>query len=170
MARRYSRDNRGRFASAGTGATARGGRLKTASGGRRATRTSRMAAATRTGTVAKPRGVSRGAVAGKVKPRAVRVPRVNLTKENIQNRITRRSVNQKNRSKGVSASSARKQSNFLEVTRRRQAFSDYISKKARYETSRDFVKAFKDRPRYSTRQKIKPSFNYAVSSWTGMPK
>lgn len=39
MARKYSRDNRGRFASTGTGATARGGRLKTASGGKRATQT-----------------------------------------------------------------------------------------------------------------------------------
>jgi hypothetical protein len=39
VARKYSRDNRGRFASSGTGATARGGRLKTASGGKRATQT-----------------------------------------------------------------------------------------------------------------------------------
>jgi hypothetical protein len=38
MARRYSRDNRGRFASGGTGATARGGRLKTASGKTRETK------------------------------------------------------------------------------------------------------------------------------------
>lgn len=37
MARKYTRDNRGRFASRGGGATARGGRLKTASGGQRAT-------------------------------------------------------------------------------------------------------------------------------------
>lgn len=37
MARKYARDNRGRFASSGSGATARGGRLKTASGGQRAT-------------------------------------------------------------------------------------------------------------------------------------
>jgi hypothetical protein len=56
MARRYSRDNRGRFASAGTGATARGGRLKTASGNKRATQTTKAAAA-------KPSG----AIAGKVK-------------------------------------------------------------------------------------------------------
>lgn len=39
MARRYARDNRGRFASTGTGATARGGRLKTAAGNKRATQT-----------------------------------------------------------------------------------------------------------------------------------
>ena len=38
MARRYSRDNRGRFASGGGGATARGGRLKTAAGNTRATK------------------------------------------------------------------------------------------------------------------------------------
>ena len=56
MARRYSRDNRGRFASGGTGATARGGRLKTASGNKRATQTTKAAPA-------KPSG----AIAGKVK-------------------------------------------------------------------------------------------------------
>jgi hypothetical protein len=52
MARRYSRDNRGRFASGGTGATARGGRLKTASGKTRATQTTKAAAAKPSGTVA----------------------------------------------------------------------------------------------------------------------
>lgn len=39
MARRYARDNRGRFAGKGAGATARGGRLKTAAGNKRATQT-----------------------------------------------------------------------------------------------------------------------------------
>lgn len=52
MARRYSRDNRGRFASGGTGATARGGRLKTASGNKRATQTTKAAGAKPSGTVA----------------------------------------------------------------------------------------------------------------------
>jgi hypothetical protein len=37
--RKYTRDNNGRFASTGTGATARGGRLKTASGNKRKTQT-----------------------------------------------------------------------------------------------------------------------------------
>jgi hypothetical protein len=37
MARKYARDNRGRFAPKGAGATARGGRLKTASGKKRET-------------------------------------------------------------------------------------------------------------------------------------
>ena len=39
MARKYTRDNRGRFASGGSGATARGGRLRTASGNKRKTQT-----------------------------------------------------------------------------------------------------------------------------------
>lgn len=39
MARKYARDNKGRFAPKGAGATARGGRLKTASGNKRATQT-----------------------------------------------------------------------------------------------------------------------------------
>ena len=39
MARRYSRDNRGRFAGGGGGATARGGRLRTAAGNKRKTQT-----------------------------------------------------------------------------------------------------------------------------------
>ena len=69
MARKYSRDNRGRFASSGTGATARGGRLKTASGSKRATQTSQMTAAPRAGTVGKG-GKARGSVkpAATVKP------------------------------------------------------------------------------------------------------
>lgn len=40
MARRYARDNRGRFAPKGSGATARGGRLKTAGGKKRETQKS----------------------------------------------------------------------------------------------------------------------------------
>lgn len=172
MARKYSRDNRGRFTSGGTGATARGGRLKTASGGKRKTQTSQMKAAPRGGTVGKPKGLKQGAVTARVKTKASksRVKPMTLTRENIQTRVTRRSANQKNYSKGIKIDSAKKQSNFLETTRRRQSFADYISKKARYETSQDLVKAFKSRPKFSTRQKIKPSFNYKVSDWTLKPK
>ena len=60
MARRYSRDNRGRFAGGGSssggggkvGATARGGRLRTAAGNKRKTQTTKAAAAKPSGTVA----------------------------------------------------------------------------------------------------------------------
>lgn len=62
MARKYSRDNRGRFASGGTGATARGGRLRTASGGKRATQAKKIARTPMEGTVGK-RGKARQVVA-----------------------------------------------------------------------------------------------------------
>lgn len=55
MARRYSRDNRGRFSSAG--ATARGGRLATASGNKRATQTAKLSGGGTKGTVSKPKGL-----------------------------------------------------------------------------------------------------------------
>ena len=51
MARRYSRDNRGRFASAGSGATARGGRLKTAAGNKRAMQTAKVSGGRPAGTM-----------------------------------------------------------------------------------------------------------------------
>lgn len=66
MARRYARDNRGRFSS--TGATARGGRLATASGKKRATQTKAIAAVKPAGTVDKPKGLKPGAISGKTKP------------------------------------------------------------------------------------------------------
>ena len=61
-ARKYVRDNRGRFAA--VGATARGGRLKTASGGRRATQTRKIQG--RPGnTISKPRGLQPGSIKAK---------------------------------------------------------------------------------------------------------
>jgi len=56
MALKYSRDNRGRFAGAGGGATARGGRLRTAAGNKRKTQTMQAAGAK-----------AAGAIKGKVK-------------------------------------------------------------------------------------------------------
>lgn len=67
MARRYARDNRGRFASSGSGATARGGRLRTAAGNKRKTQTMQASAAPK-GTIGKPRGLKPGAI--KAKPQA----------------------------------------------------------------------------------------------------
>lgn len=64
MARRYARDNRGRFAPKGAGATARGGRLKTAGGNKRATQTMQASAAPK-GTIGKPKGLKPGAVKAK---------------------------------------------------------------------------------------------------------
>ena len=62
----YSRDNWGRFASAGQGATARGGRLRTPVGNKRPTQTARLARMG--GTLAKPKGLKPGAITRKAKP------------------------------------------------------------------------------------------------------
>lgn len=59
-ARRYVRDNRGRFAS--VGATARGGRLRTASGNKRATQTKTIAGGKPVGTISKPKGLKPGSI------------------------------------------------------------------------------------------------------------
>ena len=66
MARRYVRDNRGRFAT--VGATARGGRLATASGNKRATQTTELSGGKASGTIGKPKGLKPGAI--KAKPQA----------------------------------------------------------------------------------------------------
>ncbi|MFZ9759677.1 MAG: hypothetical protein ACO3CJ_09535 [Burkholderiaceae bacterium] len=71
MARRYTRDNRGRFAS--VGATARGGRLATASGNKRETQTARISGGGAGSTVAKPKGLKPGTIkprSGSAKPAA----------------------------------------------------------------------------------------------------
>jgi len=62
MARRYVRDNRGRFASKGSGATARGGRLKTASGKKRETQTIKASSGGVVGTIGKPKGLKPGTI------------------------------------------------------------------------------------------------------------
>ena len=63
--RRYVRDNRGRFASKGAGATARGGRLKTASGKKRETQTMKVSGAKAAGTISKPKGLKPGTIKAK---------------------------------------------------------------------------------------------------------
>lgn len=55
MARRYTRDNRGRFAS--VGATARGGRLRTAAGNKRDTQTKAISGGKPGSTIGKPAGL-----------------------------------------------------------------------------------------------------------------
>ena len=66
--RKYTRDNAGRFASTGTGATARGGRLLTAKGNKRKTQT--ITAAGQKGVLAKPKGLKPGSIKATAKPAA----------------------------------------------------------------------------------------------------
>jgi hypothetical protein len=65
MARKYRRDNKGRFAGGGGGATARGGRLKTAAGNKRKTQMMKAGGAKAAGTIGKPKGLKPGAIKAK---------------------------------------------------------------------------------------------------------
>lgn len=77
MARRYVRDNRGRFAS--VGATARGGRLRTAAGNKRATQTQQIKGASPSGTIGKPKGLKPGTIKAK--------PQVSSTRQAATDRL-----------------------------------------------------------------------------------
>lgn len=93
MARRYSRDNKGRFASSGTGATARGGRLRTAAGNKRATQTTKAAPAKPSGTMAgkvkrNPTAASKIGAAKPAKSKRVLV-KANARPENLFSRATK---------------------------------------------------------------------------------
>lgn len=86
MARRYARDNKGRFASAGTGATARGGRFRTAAGNKRATQTAKVADAKAKNTVAKPKGLKPGAIKAKPQVSSARQAATDRLKVKTQTR------------------------------------------------------------------------------------
>ena len=89
MARRYARDNRGRFASGGGGATARGGRLRTAAGNKRKTQTMQASAAPK-GTIGKPRGLKPGAI--KAKPAAKQASKAATSLQAVNARRARASA------------------------------------------------------------------------------
>jgi hypothetical protein len=92
MARKYSRDNRGRFASGGGGATARGGRLRTAAGNKRKTQTMEARGAKIASTIGKPKGLKPGAIKSKpastVAKKRVLV-KANARPENLFSRATK---------------------------------------------------------------------------------
>lgn len=84
MARRYTRDNRGRFSS--VGATARGGRLATASGNKRATQTAKLSGGSPKGTVGKPKGLKPGAIKAKPQVSSARQAATDRLKVKTQTR------------------------------------------------------------------------------------
>lgn len=86
MARRYARDNKGRFASAGTGATARGGRLRTAAGNKRDTQTAKVSGGKTKSTIAKPKGLKPGAIKAKPQVSSARQAATDRLKVKTQTR------------------------------------------------------------------------------------
>lgn len=95
MARRYARDNKGRFASSGSGATARGGRLRTAAGNKRKTQTMESAAKPK-GTIGKPKGLKPGAIKANA---AAAKPTLKRTGQKAQ--ITRMTTNAEQGRRGI---------------------------------------------------------------------
>lgn len=86
-ARRYSRDNKGRFAPAGQGATARGGRLRTAAGNKRATETKQIKSSNTTGKINKSRKISSkgsAATASTSKPTATKISASNAARVGVK--------------------------------------------------------------------------------------
>lgn len=79
MARRYTRDNRGRFAS--VGATARGGRLRTASGKKRETQTAKIKGGAASGTIGKANGSRPKVKPAASKPGAIKGARLGGTRQ-----------------------------------------------------------------------------------------
>lgn len=86
MARRYARDNKGRFASAGTGATARGGRLRTAAGNKRETQTAKVSGGKAKSTIAKPKELKPGAIKAKPQVSSARQAATDRLKVKTQTR------------------------------------------------------------------------------------
>ena len=100
MARKYTRDNRGRFASSGSGATARGGRLRTASGNKRKTQTMKAAGAGGAGVMKGKVARDPGAMA-KAAPKAA--PKAKVAKapkplEKAQERLSKARIKLENKS------------------------------------------------------------------------
>jgi hypothetical protein len=85
VARKYVRDNRGRFASTGTGATARGGRLRTAAGNKRATQT--IQAGSRAGVMRKPPPANNAPMTRKDRQSINDVRRAKAGKPNAEDRM-----------------------------------------------------------------------------------
>jgi len=162
MARKYTRDNRGRFASSGTGATARGGRLRTATGNKRATQTSQMTAAPRAGTVGKGGKARAGKVA---KPVA---SKVTATGQDLARRWSR--AGEAARRRGIDSyapPNRKKAERAAQVDAAARGFRGamagapglrYRNAMTNSSTQQKAATTFKSRPRFSTRQKVKKAW------------
>jgi hypothetical protein len=96
VARKYSRDNRGRFASGGGGATARGGRLKTAAGNKRAGQTMQRSvtpsSTVRAGVMRKPAPANNAPMTRKDRESIAAVKRGKAGKPNAEDRMIQQAM------------------------------------------------------------------------------
>jgi hypothetical protein len=157
--RTYARDNRGRFAS--TGATARGGRLKTAAGNKRKTVTARMAPAKAAGTIGKRKGLKASAKTVKQKQKP-NVNKVALTKQGLQDRLLESTSKTYSNRANIRQTRNDKQIRSWKMAEyNKEGFYGTVSTQARrlkragMSEDAAWAKAFKERPRYSTKQKVR---------------
>ena len=109
--RRYVRDAKGRFASKGAGATARGGRLKTASGKKRATQTMKASGAKTAGTISKPKGLK--PQSGQKLKTGVAASRLKATNAKMGDRPALAQANIKGRSSGRAKTAKRSETTVM---------------------------------------------------------
>jgi hypothetical protein len=155
--RKYTRDNNGRFASTGTGATARGGRLKTASGNKRKTQTAKITGSKTASTVAKPKGLKPGTL----KPKAAAAPKAAKPKgkAKIDDNKVSRVISRVNKVvRGSEGKTGVKRLNAIQVGARAKSFLarkeggnvGILNQKSQPEAFASVRKAMTKPPRYST--------------------
>lgn len=177
MARRYTRDNRGRFAS--VGATARGGRLRTAAGNKRATQMEKLAGGRPAGTVGKPRGLKPGAIQSKAgSARQRRKPEISgQAFERRANALTPRSVGQRRmaaesrrpmefysgKPTGKAAQEFRDRVGTASYNRQERSVGVAIRARRFYSSAAQFQSEYTTRPRWSTVRNPGPD---SVAAWS----
>lgn len=179
MARKYARDNRGRFASKGTGATARGGRLKTAGGNKREGQTI-QAAGGRAGTIGKPRGLKPGAIKPKAAAQQKPSRKPAISGQSFERRaaaLTPQSVDQRRmtaesrrpmefysgKGTGKAAQEFRDRTGQASYNRQSRSMGVAIRAKKFYSAAAQFQSEYTTRPRWSTVRNPGPS---SVGAWS----
>lgn len=155
MARRYVRDNRGRFAR--VGATARGGRLRTASGGKRAAQINVVAGGAPKGTIGKPKGSKPGLIKPKAVERAA--PKADLSRAAFERRASsaeKRATAAERAIAGADRGYAHNRRAFRRADALRSAADSYKSIVRKSGSAAEFSAAdvFNARFRYSTAPKL----------------
>jgi hypothetical protein len=164
MARRYSRDNRGRFAGGGGGATARGGRLKTAAGNKRKTQTMQAggakAAGTIKGKVKRDPGAAGKAGKGKASVATAAKKRIAVKSRVDDSKVSRVISRVNNVVRGSEQKTGVKRLNAIQVGARAKSFLarkeggniGIINQKSQPEAFSSVRKAMTKPPKYSTQK------------------
>lgn len=160
--RKYSRDNNGRFASTGTGATARGGRLKTAAGNKRKTQTAKMTGSKTASTIKGKLKRDPGAAGkiGQAKPAAPKAAKPKGKAKIDDNKVSRVASRVNKVVRGSEGKTGVKRLNAIQVGARAKSFLarkeggnvGILNQKSQPEAFSSVRKAMTKPPRYSTQK------------------